>query len=97
DVSLVDPRTLVHTLHWESDWGSNPAGALQVLGRATSQPLPVIVTSDLAERRAIYVGDVRVPVRVLAAVHAFPFMAVGHPLVITSYGAFASFEDRTKS
>jgi putative ABC transport system permease protein len=96
DVMVVDPATLIRTLHWEADWGPNPTKALQTLAATPSQPLPVIVTSDLAKTRAIYIEDKRFPVRVLASVRAFPFMATGIPLLITSYSALDALEARTK-
>jgi putative ABC transport system permease protein len=87
DVMLVDPATLAQTLHWQSDWGANPAGLLRTLGRSSSAPLPVIVTSDLARMKSLSAGGHNFPVRVLGSVRAFPAMAVGVPLVITSFRA----------
>src|SRR5262249_27358473 len=82
DVMLVDPATLAETLHWQSDWGPSPRRLFDGLDRAPARPLPVIVTPDLAARRAILLGGQRFPIRVLASVRAFPFMAQGIPLVI---------------
>jgi putative ABC transport system permease protein len=96
DVMLVDPASLARTLHWQSDWGPNPTVFLRELAHAPSRPLPVIVTSDLAGQRALDLGGVSVPIRQLAVVHAFPFMAQGIPLAITSYQALNRFEARTK-
>src|SRR5262249_46618258 len=95
DVMLVDPATLAETLHWQSDWGPSPERLLNELAGAPSQPLPVIVTSDLVARRAILLGGRRFPIRVLASVHAFPYMAQGIPLVITSYRALDDLEARS--
>jgi putative ABC transport system permease protein len=97
DVMLVDPATLSRTLHWQSDWGPSPAGLVDDLARAPSAPLPVIVTPDLAGSKALLIGGVRVPTHVLASVRAFPFMAEGTPLAITSYDALDEFEARTKA
>jgi len=97
DVMVVDPATLASTLHWQSDWGSSPRRALDELARAPSQPLPVIVTPDLAGTKALEVGGETVPVRKLASVRTFPFMAQGIPLAITSYRALHDFEARTKA
>jgi putative ABC transport system permease protein len=94
DVMLVDPETLSHTLHWQSDWGPSPKRLLDELDHAPRQPLPVIVTSDLAGRRAIMLSGRRLPIRVLASVHAFPFMEQGIPLLITSYQALDELEAR---
>jgi putative ABC transport system permease protein len=95
DVMLVDPATLAQTLHWQSRWGPSPQRLVDELDRAPSQPLPVIVTSDLTARRALLLGGQRFPIRVLASVHAFPFMAQGIPLVITSYRALDELEARS--
>jgi putative ABC transport system permease protein len=96
DVMLVDPETLSHTLHWQSDWGPSPRRLLGELARAPSQPLPVIVTSELARRHALVISGRTIPVRTLASVHAFPFMARGIPLAITSYRAMNDLQTRTK-
>jgi putative ABC transport system permease protein len=96
DVMLVDPASLARTLHWQGDWGPDPTRFLAELARSPTRPLPVIVTSDLSGQRAIDVEGVRVPMRELAVVHAFPFMATGIPLVITSYKALNAFEARTR-
>jgi putative ABC transport system permease protein len=87
DVMLVDPATLPATLHWQRDWGRNPSDLVADLSRATSGPLPVIVTPELAHDRALYVEGKRMPVRVLGTVRAFPGMAAGVPLVVTSFGS----------
>lgn len=96
DVMLVDPATLSRTLHWERDWGGSPDRFLGELAGSPSAPLPVIVTADLSGRRSLVIGGMRVPIRVLASVHAFPFMAQGIPLAITSYRALQDLEARTK-
>jgi putative ABC transport system permease protein len=96
DVMLVDPETLARTLHWQRDWGSNPAGALRRLQDAASQPLPAIVTSDLSRRDAIVISGRRIPMRTLAVVDTFPFVASGIPLVITTYRALHDLETRTQ-
>jgi len=95
DVMLVDPASLSRTLHWQSDWGPNPTAFLRELALSPSRPLPVIVTSDLARQHALELAGLSVPMRQIAVVHAFPFMAQGVPLVITSYRALSSFEART--
>jgi putative ABC transport system permease protein len=56
----------------------------------------VIVTSDLAGAKTLNLGGVRVPIHTLAVVHAFPFMAQGIPLAITSYRALNAFQTRRK-
>jgi putative ABC transport system permease protein len=94
DVMLVDPATLAQTLHWQSDWGPSAERLVDELDRAPSKPLPVIVSSDLTSRNAILLEGQRFPIRVLASVHAFPFMAQGIPLVITSYRALDDLETR---
>ena len=95
DVMLVNPTSLARTLHWQPDWGPSPARFLAELARSPSQPLPVIVTSDLAGAQALNLGGVRVPIHTLAFVHAFPFMAQGIPLAITSYRALNAFQHRS--
>ena len=95
DVMLVDPVTLAQTLHWQSGWGPSPRRLLDELAHAPTRPLPVIVTSDLAGRRAILLGGQRFPMRVLASLRTFPFMAQGIPLVITSYRALDDLEARS--
>jgi putative ABC transport system permease protein len=96
DVMLVDPATLLSALHWQGDWGASPQRALRTLASARSQPLPVIVTSDLVGARRLVLGGSTFRMRVLASVRAFPFMAQGIPLVITSYDALHDLEARTK-
>jgi putative ABC transport system permease protein len=97
DVMLVDPATFARTLHWESDWGPDPTEALERLSASPSQPLPAIVTSDLAGERSLDVGGFELRLRPLAVVHAFPFMATGVPLVVTSYRAMHDYEARTRN
>ena len=96
DVMLVDPASLARTLHWQPDWGPSPTRFLAELARSPSQPLPVIVTSDLAGAQTLNLSGVGVPIRRLAVVHAFPFMAQGIPLAITSYRALNAFQTRSK-
>lgn len=96
DVMLVDPATLLSTLHWPGDWGTSPEHALRTLASARSQPLPAIVTSDLARSHALVIGGSTFKLRVIATVRAFPFMAQGIPLVITSYDALHELEARAK-
>jgi putative ABC transport system permease protein len=92
DVMLVDPATLAQTLHWQGNWGPSPGRFLDRLEHAPSRPLPVIVTPDLAGHHALVIGGQRFPIRVLASVRAFPFMAQGIPLAITSYRALDDLE-----
>lgn len=96
DVMLVDPATLARTLHWESDWGPNPTGFLRKLAQAPSQPLPAIVTDDLAHTKSIVIDGRSFTLDELAVVHAFPFMAQGIPLVVTSFRALHDLEQRTR-
>jgi putative ABC transport system permease protein len=95
DVMLVDPATLAKTLHWQSNWGPAPGRFLQSLANAPLQPLPVIVTTDLAHARAIVIDGRTFAVDRLAVVQAFPFMAQGIPLVVTSFRALHALEART--
>jgi putative ABC transport system permease protein len=95
DVMVVDPTSLARTLHWQSDWGPSPARFLGSLARAPSRPLPVIVTSALAHRRMLVLGGVQVPLQQVAVVRAFPLMAQGIPLAITSYRALDAFQARS--
>ena len=96
DVMLVDPASFSSALHWQGDWGPSPARFLRELARAPTQPLPVIVTEDLARTHAIVIASRRFPLRTLGVVHAFPTMARGIPLVITSYRALHDLEQRTQ-
>lgn len=96
DVMVVDPLTLARTLHWQGDWGPSPAGFLGQLERASTRPLPVIVTTDLARSHSLEIDGRRIGLQTLAVVHAFPLMAQGIPLVITSFRALHDFERRTK-
>jgi putative ABC transport system permease protein len=96
DVMLVDPATLVRTLHWQGNWGPNPARVLRQLDQARSQPLPVIVTTDLASAHSIVISGRRFGIDTLGTVRVFPFMAEGIPLVITSFRALHDLESRTK-
>jgi putative ABC transport system permease protein len=96
DVMLVDPATIVAAMHWEGDWGANPAGLVARLASSPSTPLPVIVTANAGKLRAIWAAGVKFPVDVVGTVKAFPEMAVGIPLVITSYRAMAAAAARVK-
>ena len=96
DVLLVDPATVAGAIHWESDWGPNPGKLLGELASLPSHPLPVIVTDDARAMRALWASGVRFPVRVLGTVKAFPEMAQGIPLVITSYRAITEEAARVK-
>jgi putative ABC transport system permease protein len=90
NLMIVDPTTLISTLHWQSDWGANPARLVQQLGAASTSPLPVITTSDAGPVRAIYINDIRFPVRQIGSVRTFPEAAQGVPLVITSAAALSA-------
>lgn len=96
DVMLVDPATLESTLHWQGDWGPSPERALRTLASSPARPLPVIVTSDIAQAHTLVLGGRSFGVRVIDSVRAFPFMAQGIPLVITSFGALHELEQRTR-
>ena len=96
DVMLVDPATIARAIHWESDWGPNPAKLLGELASLPSRPLPVIVTADAGTMRALWASGVRFSVRVLGTVRAFPETAQGIPLVITSYRAMTEEAARVK-
>ncbi len=96
DVMLIEPGSIESTLHWEADWGTNPAGLIRKLAASPSSPLPVIVTSDSGKMRALSIQGDRFPVRVLGTVSAFPEMSPGIPLVITSYRALAAATSRVK-
>jgi putative ABC transport system permease protein len=96
DVMVVDPLTLARTLHWQSDWGPSPVGFLGQLEQASTRPLPVIVTTDLAKIHSLVIDGQPVKLQTLAVVHAFPLMAEGIPLAITSFRALHDFEQRTK-
>ena len=87
DLMTVDPSTLVSTLHWQGDWGTNPAGLVKLLASAPSSPLPVIVANGTTHMRTLILNDVRYPVRVIGSVRTFPEAVPGQPLVITSFGA----------
>jgi hypothetical protein len=54
------------------------------------------VTADLARAQSLVIDGRRVPLRTLAVVHAFPLMAEGIPLAITSFSALHDFEQRTQ-
>jgi putative ABC transport system permease protein len=96
DVMLVDPKTITGAIHWEADWGPNPAGLLRQLGTAPSSPLPVIVTNDAAGLRAIWLEGTRFPVHVVGTVSAFPEMSPGIPLVLTTARALGEVTSRAK-
>ena len=96
DVILVDPATLAGALHWESDWGPNPAGLIRTLARSPASPLPVIVTPDAARMGRIFIQGKLFPVKILGTVKAFPEMSAGIPLVITSFRALEAVTSRVK-
>jgi putative ABC transport system permease protein len=96
DVMLVDPKTMVEAIHWESDWGPSPVGLLRQLGGAPSSPLPVIVTSDAAGIGAIWLEGKRFPVNVIGTVSAFPERTPGIPLVLTTARALDDVTGRAK-
>ncbi len=97
DVMLVDPATVVGAIHWQGDWGPDPGRLLHELAAAPDQPLPVIVTEDAASMHVLWASGTRFPVRVIGVVKAFPEMAAGIPLVVTSYRAFAEESARLRS
>ncbi|HEY4346851.1 MAG TPA: hypothetical protein VGM80_04620 [Gaiellaceae bacterium] len=96
DVMLVDPATIVGAIHWEADWGPSPAKLLQQLASAPSRPLPVIVTGDAARMHSLSAAGANFPVNVIGTVKAFPGMAQGIPLVITTYRAMNEESARVK-
>ncbi len=96
DVMLVDPKTIESALHWESDWGANPGGLLRLLGSSAASPLPVIVTPEAAGMRRLSILGRGFPVHILGTVSAFPGMATGIPLVITSESALNEVTSRAK-
>ncbi len=90
NLMAVDPSTLASTLHWQGDWGPNPAGLVRKLGAAPSRPLPVITTKDAAGMHTLLISEVPFPVRVVGTVNTFPGTEAGVPLVITPFNALAS-------
>jgi hypothetical protein len=82
EILAADPGALEKVLHWE--WPDDPRPALRVLARAPAAPLPVVATPGAQHASSIWVGDRRVPVRVVASVHAFPGAIPAQPLLVTS-------------
>jgi putative ABC transport system permease protein len=88
DVMVVTPSSFVQTLRWQSGWGPNPSNTLRKLATEAPWPLPVVVTRDFPPTaKAISMQGVRVPIRVLARIDAFPLEAVSIPLLVTSFRA----------
>jgi putative ABC transport system permease protein len=87
DLMTIDPATLASTLHWQSDWGKNPAALVKTLGDSPSSPLPVILANGATQMHTLILNDVRYPVTVVGSVRTFPEAVPDQPLVITSYSA----------
>jgi putative ABC transport system permease protein len=88
DLLAIDPSTFGAVIHWFPDWGADPRQHLDRLRGSPAVPLPVIVTGLVpATATAIWVQGIRVPVRVVARVTAFPGMSAGIPLIAASLDA----------
>ncbi len=94
DVLAVDGKTLGSVIHWYSDWGRDPRPLLRSLD-ATSGPLAAIANTLVpAATTAVWVSGVRVPIRIVARVRAFPGMSAGLPLVVLSRDGLAAAAKR---
>ena len=94
DVLTVTPATLEQVLHWSSNWGPSPAPLLRNLSSATALPLPVIVTSSMPSTlHALSIQGLRIPVRVIGRVRAFPGMTT-RPLAVVATQSLASASTR---
>jgi len=97
DLMAIDPSTLVSTLHWQSDWGTNPAALVKALGSAPASPLPVILANGATRMRTLILNDVRYPVDVVGSVRTFPEAVPDQPLVITSFSALNAAATRANT
>ncbi len=95
DVMAVDPATLGSVIRWYPDWGTDPRSSFGKLATTSTGPLPAIVnTAFPTAARAIWIQEVRVPIRVVARVAAFPGMTGGVPLVVVSRDAIDAFAQK---
>jgi putative ABC transport system permease protein len=89
DVMAIDSATLGAVIRWYGAWGADPRPLFGSLPHVTGGRVPVIVTDDVpAGTRAVYVQGIRLPVRVVARVRAFPGMSAGIPLIVADHDAF---------
>jgi putative ABC transport system permease protein len=96
DVMAIDPETLGPILRWYPDWGQDPRPRLRELTGSPNGALPAIVTRSVPrDTKAIWLQGMRLPIRVIARVSAFPGMSVGLPLVIVARDALAATAARS--
>jgi len=87
DVMAIDPASLGSVIRWYPDWGPDPRTRLRDLADSTDR-LPVIASRSVpAGTAAIRLEGVRLPIRIVSRVAAFPGMSVGVPFVVVARGA----------
>ncbi|MDX6386551.1 MAG: putative transport system permease protein [Gaiellaceae bacterium] len=75
----VDPASLVRVIRWP--WPDDPRGAVRAL-LASHAPLPAIASAGLRHATSVEVGGRRLPITVVATVHAFPGRVAGDQLLV---------------
>jgi putative ABC transport system permease protein len=91
DVMSVDPASLASVIRWYPDWGPDPRPRLRELTASPGGPLPAIVTRSVpSDTAAIWLQGVRLPIRVVSRVAAFPGMSAGIPVVVVAQRALAA-------
>jgi len=80
----VDPATFLRVIHWP--WPNDPRGAVRKLLHSRAS-LPVLTTNGARDTTAIDVAGKRLPVTVVATVHAFPGLVAGETLVVLPWAA----------
>ena len=83
DVLAIDPASFGRVVRWYADWGPDPRRSLSRLAAGADGRLPVIVAGTApAHMTAVWIGGVRVPVRIVSRVSAFPGISAGTPMVV---------------
>jgi hypothetical protein len=79
ELLTVDPSALRRVMRWP--WTGDPRGALAKLA-ASDAALPAIAVAAPGHVDAVVLDGVRVPVKVVANVRAFPGMSAGEPMLV---------------
>jgi putative ABC transport system permease protein len=87
DVMAIDPASLAGVIRWYPDWGTDPRPRLRDLADSTDG-LPVIASRSVpGGTAAIWLQGVRLRIRIVSRVSAFPGMSVGVPFIVVARGA----------
>jgi hypothetical protein len=78
ELLTVDPASLQRVIRWH--WSGDPRAALATLERP-SAPVPAI-SVGAGHPDSVLIDGRRIPIRVVARLHAFPGMVAGEPLLV---------------